>query len=134
VATVSEKRRPLPVDALVRNAIFSATHAITIDAPPERVWPWIAQMGGGRAGWYSWGAIDNGGTPRATRVVRELPASAAGHITPAVSGAGDAFVVSAVDPARDLVLTAPDGRGGHAVAWEHRLEPLSSGRTRLVAR
>jgi pimeloyl-ACP methyl ester carboxylesterase len=43
VATASEKRRALPVDALVPNAIFSATHAITIDAPPEQVWPFFVE-------------------------------------------------------------------------------------------
>ena len=50
VATTLEKRRPLAVDAIIRNPIFTSTLPITIDAPPERVWPWIAQMGGGRAG------------------------------------------------------------------------------------
>ena len=53
---------------------------------------------------------------------------------PAVAGATDAFVVAAVDPPRELVLTVPDGHGGNAVAWEHLLEPLDSGRTRLIVR
>jgi hypothetical protein len=66
IATTLEKRRPLPVDTLVPEPIFASTHAITIDAPPERVWPWIAQMGACRAGWYSWDRIDNGGTRRAS--------------------------------------------------------------------
>lgn len=56
IATTLEKRRPLPGDGMVPNPIFTSTHAVTIDAPPEDVWPWIAQMGGGRAGWYSWGS------------------------------------------------------------------------------
>ena len=38
---------------------------------------------------------------------------------PAIPGAAHAFVVAAVGPLRDLVLTVPDGRGGNAVAWEH---------------
>jgi pimeloyl-ACP methyl ester carboxylesterase len=134
VATAPERRRPLPVDALVPNPLFSATHAITIDAPPEQVWPWIAQMGGGRAGWYSWDAIDNGGMPSARRVVPELQAIVPGDVMPAIPGADDAFVVAAVDPPRDLILTAPDGHGGNAVAWEHVLTPLDGGRTRLIAR
>src|SRR5262245_14902770 len=134
IATAAEKRRPFPVDALVPDPIFTSTHAITIDAPPERVWPWIAQMGGGRAGWYSWDAIDNGGTPSATRILPDLQTIIRGDVMPAIPGAGDAFVVAAVDPPRDLTLTVPDGRGGHAVAWEHFLEPLDSGRTRLIVR
>jgi hypothetical protein len=54
-----------------------------------------------------------------------------GDIMAAVPGAQDAFVVATVDPPRDLVLTVPDG---HAVAWEHVLEPLDGGRTRLIVR
>ncbi|HEY7497527.1 MAG TPA: DUF998 domain-containing protein [Vicinamibacterales bacterium] len=76
-AIAAERRRPLPADGMVPNPIFTSSRAITIDAPPEHVWPWIAQMGAGRAGWYSWDAIDNGGAP---------------------SGATDAFVVAAIDP------------------------------------
>jgi hypothetical protein len=134
IPTSLEKRRPLPVDALVPEPIFASTHAITIDAPPEQVWPWIAQMGAGRAGWYSWDAVDNGGAPSRTRIVPELQFVAPGDIMPAIPGARDAFVVAAVDPPRDLVLTVPDGHGGSAVGWEHVLDPLPGGRTRLIVR
>jgi hypothetical protein len=124
----------MPVDTLVPEPIFESTHAVTIDASPERVWPWIAQMGAGRAGWYSWDAIDNGGAPSRTRIVPELQSLARGDIVPAVPGAQDAFVVAAVDPPRDLVLTVPDGHGGTAVGWEHALDPLPGERTRLIVR
>jgi hypothetical protein len=134
IPTSLEKRRRLPGDALVPEPIFVSTHAITIDAPPERVWRWIAQMGAGRAGWYSWDAIDNGGAPSATGIIPALQTVASGDVMPAVPGATDAFVVAAVDPPRDLVLTVPDGRGGSAVAWEHLLDPLPGGRTRLIVR
>ena len=134
IATTVEKRRPLPVDTLVPDPIFTSTHAITIDAPPVQVWPWIAQMGAGRAGWYSWDAIDNGGTPSATSIRPDLQTVVAGDVMPATPGATDAFVVAAVDPPRELVLTVPDGRGGNAVAWEHVLDPLPGGRTRLLVR
>lgn len=134
MATAFEQRRPLLVDALVPDALFTSTHAITIDAPAEQVWPWIAQMGAGRAGWYSWDAIDNGGTPSATRVLAEFQTVIPGDVMPAVPGATHAFVVSAVEPPKDLVLTVPDGHGGHAVAWEHALIPLEGGRTRLLVR
>ena len=133
-ASRAERRRPLPVDALIPEPIFTSTHAITIDAPPERVWPWIAQMGAGRAGWYSWDAIDNGGTPSATSIMPAFQTVVSGDVMPAIPGATDAFVVAAVDAPRDLVLTVPDGRGGNAVAWEHVLDPLPGGRTRLIVR
>ena len=134
VATAVEKRRPLPGDGMVSNPIFTSTHAITIDAPREDVWPWIAQMGGGRAGWYSWDSIDNGGTPSSTSIVPALQAVVPGDVMPAVPGATDAFVVAAVEPPRDLVLTVPNGQGGNAVVWEHFLETLDGGRTRLIVR
>src|SRR5687767_2302830 len=104
-ATTPEKRRPLPADALVPEPLFTSTRAITIDAPPDQVWPWIVQMGTGRAGWCSWDVIDNGGTPSATSILPSFQTVVAGDVIPAIPGAADAFVVAAVDPLRDLVLT-----------------------------
>jgi hypothetical protein len=115
VATMVEKRRPLRVDTMIPDPLFTSTHAITIDAAPEQVWPWIAPMGAGRGGWYSWDAINNGGTPSAARVSPDLQAVEPGDIMPAVPGATDAVVVSAVEPPRDLVLTVPDGHGGRGI-------------------
>lgn len=43
-ATKAEARAPLPGDHLVARARFRATRAITIDAPPEAVWPWLGVM------------------------------------------------------------------------------------------
>jgi hypothetical protein len=117
-ATRAERARRLPGDEIVPAPFFSATHAITIEAPPDKVWPWLAQMGAGRAGWYSWDAIDNGGQRSAAHVVADLQAIAPGDVMPGAPGADDAFVVEVADPGRDLILTAPDGVGGHAVSWE----------------
>jgi hypothetical protein len=33
--------------------VVNTTHAVTIDAPPSAIWPWIVQAGYGRAGWYT---------------------------------------------------------------------------------
>ncbi len=44
---------PLPGDDLVRSPLVQTTHAVTINAPPQLVWPWLAQTGQGRAGFYS---------------------------------------------------------------------------------
>jgi hypothetical protein len=82
-ATAVERRRSFRVDGIVPDPIVTSTHAITIDAPPEQVWPWIAQMGAGRAGWHSWDLIDNGGTPSAWRVVSELQTVVPGNVMPA---------------------------------------------------
>src|SRR3954471_13109894 len=52
-ATPEERHRALPGDQLCENPHGQTTHAITIDAPPGQVWPWLVQMGWGRAQWYT---------------------------------------------------------------------------------
>jgi hypothetical protein len=44
-AADAEVSGPMPGDEIVPKASFNATRAITIDAPPEKVWPWIVQIG-----------------------------------------------------------------------------------------
>ena len=44
---------PLPGDDVVESPVIEATHAITVDSPPEKIWPWLMQTGQGRAGFYS---------------------------------------------------------------------------------
>ncbi len=58
-ATPDERSKNLPGDHLVMQANSSATRAITIGAPPERVWPWIVQIGQGRGGFYSYTWLEN---------------------------------------------------------------------------
>lgn len=43
---------PMPGDALVPDATHTIDRATTLPAPAEQVWPWIVQLGKGRAGWY----------------------------------------------------------------------------------
>jgi hypothetical protein len=75
-STREEQDRPLPGDYCTPKPMAVTTHAITIDAPPERVWPWLVQMGWGRGGWYTARWVDralfpkNG--PSADRIVPEL--------------------------------------------------------------
>jgi hypothetical protein len=58
-ATPEEVARPLPGDELLREADIVATRAIGIDAPPSAIWPWLVQMGPGRAGAYTYDRIEN---------------------------------------------------------------------------
>ena len=53
-ATDEESEGPLPGDDLIEKADLIATRAITIRASAEKVWPWIAQLGQGRGGFYSY--------------------------------------------------------------------------------
>ncbi len=133
-ASDAERSRAFPGDRRIPSPVLSVTHGITIDVTRDRVWPWLAQMGAGRAGWYSWDRIDNGGVASAERLVPELQRIAVGDVLPAVPGATDAFVVAAVDPPGELLLEVPDGRGGLLATWEHVLEPVDGLRTRLLCR
>ena len=98
------------------------------------VWPWLAQMGGGRAGWYSYDAIDNGGHPSAERIDPELQQLKAGDIFPFLPGSPDGFVVLACAPGRSLLLAALGPNGAPVVTWAFVLEPCRAGSTRLLVR
>jgi hypothetical protein len=58
-ATEAEVARALPGDGLTSDPNLLWTNAITVDVPPERVWPWIAQIGDTRGGFYSYTFIEN---------------------------------------------------------------------------
>jgi hypothetical protein len=71
-ATTTEAARPLPGDQLMTRPGFSATRAITIAARPEHIWPWLVQLGSGRAGWYAIDRINNARVPSAQAIRPEL--------------------------------------------------------------
>jgi hypothetical protein len=133
-ATPEERLRSLPGDELIPAAVGSLTNAVTIARPPADVWPWLAQMGAGRAGWYSYDWLDNGGRPSAWRIKPDLQAPATGDVFPALPGRRDGFTLVAQDPQRSLVLSWPKPEGGHAVTWSFVLDPLGGSRTRLLVR
>jgi hypothetical protein len=58
-ATDQELDESLPGDELVANVDLSATRAISISASADQVWPWIAQLGQGRGGFYSYDFLEN---------------------------------------------------------------------------
>jgi hypothetical protein len=69
-------------DNLCLDATLIATRSITINAVPQDVFPWIRQMGFGRAGWYSYDWIDNLGRKSATRVHDEWQSVQSGDKVP----------------------------------------------------
>ena len=58
-ATPDEVASNLPGDELLPDADVVTTRAIPIQAPPDRIWPWLVQMGNGRAGTYTYDWIQN---------------------------------------------------------------------------
>lgn len=93
--------RPLPGDELVPDAAAIDTRGITIEAPPDVVWPWLVQMGYGRGGWYSYDALDMN-QPSATVIMPEHQQLAEGDIVPSFPGGG--FLVKTLEPGHALVL------------------------------
>ena len=85
----------------------STTRAITIDAPPVEVWPWLVQIGFGRAGWYSYDWIDNDGKPSADRIIDDLQGLTVGDRIPMTPDLG--FVVTVIDAPSILVSLGDDG-------------------------
>lgn len=57
--SLDEAKMPLPADEIIRAPKSVFTHAVKINAPAKYVWPWIAQIGQGRGGFYSYEALEN---------------------------------------------------------------------------
>ena len=105
-ATPDETIGTYPGDELVPDPDGGATMATILAAPPERVWPWLAQMGGGRAGWYSWDWLDNNAEPSADRIVPEWQNLEVGRH---LKGPTNWWIVVALEPNRTLVLQSSYG-------------------------
>ena len=82
-ATEGEIESSVIGDDLCSDATLVATRSITIAAPPEKVFPWIRQMGFGRAGWYSYDWLDNLGRKSATTIHDEWQTVESGDKIPA---------------------------------------------------
>lgn len=138
-ATDEETRRSLPGDELIADADLVATRGITVHTTAERVWPWIAQLGQGRGGFYSYDALENLAgchIHSADRILPALQAIQPGdevRLAPAV-----ALQVAAVDPGRSLVLSGGVTMGAapppYDFSWAFVLTERPDGTTRLVAR
>lgn len=143
-----EQERALPGDELLLDALASVTQGITIAAPPERIWPWLVQMGCRRAGFYSIDWLDNGGVRSAREIHPEWQNIRVGERLPATPEGADGFEVLRVDEPRALILGGLYDDAAESqlpfeakrperywqVTWAFVLEPLSTGDTRLIVR
>src|SRR6266702_247585 len=146
-ATSAEMQALLPGDALAPDAAEVETRAITIDAPPERVWPWLAQLGQGRAGFYSYRFLQNllgMQMPDGDRLLG-FPDPRPGDrllMSPRPSMGGRAYATyEEVLPRRALVLRTyslralgRDGMAPSSGSWAFVLQPEAGGKTRLLVR
>ncbi len=138
-ATDEEVQIALPGDGLVLRADVTATRAVTVRAAAADVWPWIAQLGQGRGGFYSYDFLENlvgCEIHSADRIVREWQPIDVGDEVKLHPEMG--LTVAAVEPGRALVL-----RGGvrmgekpspYDSTWAFVLRDGSGGTTRLVVR
>ena len=133
-ATPSERDRTLPGDRLISQPIGSVIHAITIRRPPHDVWPWLVQMGSGRAGWYAYDFIDNGGHGSADHILPEYQNISVGCVFPALPGITDVFTVVQYEPEQSLVLSWRSASGKYLTTWAFVLERLQPNSTRLIVR
>ncbi len=112
-STEEEAAQPLPGDDLIPRGRGGATMAITIDAPPDAIWPWLVQMGCDRAGWYSWDRLDNAGKPSAERIVPQWQTIKVGDRLASTPDGQFWFDVAQLDPGRVLILRASIDIVGH---------------------
>lgn len=139
-ATSEEAGGYLPGDGIIPDPETKATHAITIDAPPEAVWPWLVQMGQGRGGFYSYDWLENlvgADIHNVDRVVPEWQDLSVGdtvRLAPsdyAVEIPDSRPTVAVLDPGRALVLRSPVDPPTYT--WAFVLRPVDDG-TRFVVR
>jgi hypothetical protein len=131
-ATQEEINRAMPGDELDVHPAFLATRAITINATPHDIWPWLLQMGYTRAGYYGYDIIENLGSPRgihsAETILPEFQNFKVGDAVPISAAGGMTFF--AIEPDRYLTWTGEGSVGGFTWA----LYPIDSTHTRLVSR
>ncbi len=133
-ATGEEVQRPMPGDDEVKRPMIKSTHAVTINARPEEIWPWLVQIGTGRAGWYSYDWIENRmglNVSSADRILPEFQHLQVGDSIPLAPGIG--IPVKAIELNRSLLLVGHDPNIGEA-SWVFGLYPLDETHTRLVSR
>jgi len=139
-ATDEELERSYPGDELVPDPKWTANHAISIDATPEHIWPWIAQIGQGRGGFYAYQKLENlagSEIENTSRILKEHQHIRAGdpiklHVE------APPMTVAIVEEPTTLVLhgnpAEADGSAVLSTSWAFLLLEQPDGTTRLLSR
>ncbi|HZE07807.1 MAG TPA: hypothetical protein VE110_03525, partial [Gemmatimonadaceae bacterium] len=133
--TSAERGSALPGDEFVPVANYRIDHGITIDAPPEAVWPWLIQIGQDRAGFYSYSKLENAVGAHITnsnRIVTAWQSRHTGDLVPAVSAS---YLGGALGRPGWKVLKVVSGRALILDGWgAFVLEPVAQNKTRVLIR
>lgn len=142
-ATDEETRMTLPGDEVTGDADYQVTHAVTVNAPAGAIWPWLAQVGQGRGGFYSYSWLENLFGLRIRNADRVMPEFQHPEVGDFIRAAPPDWLggryaeyagwhVVVLEPGRALVLRPhPDIEDN---TWAFVLNPIDGGRTRLIAR
>jgi hypothetical protein len=137
-ATWHEVTASMPGDEVVPRAQFNATRAITINAGPAVVWPWIVQLGYGRGGFYTYDLVDNAGVPSADRVLAEYQRLGVGDLVPMFHDSHGLAIAYKVDSFESgswmLWVHRPHETDPPDSTWSWKLTLLPGDRTRLITR
>ena len=141
-ATTAEWERRWPGDDLVDAPRWQCLHAIDVAAPPEEVWPWVAQIGQGRGGFYSFERLENLVGCRIRNSNRILPEHQDLGAVEGIKLAAKAppMPLAVVEPGRGFVLHGRGDMGGAekgpdgATTWGVFVEPNGRGGSRVLSR
>lgn len=133
-ATLEEGTRTMPGDDLLPGANLQTTRAVTVQASPERIWPWLAQMGPRpRAGAYTYDWIERLlgiDIENSDRILPEFQHLEPGEVLALNKDGTNGLRLQTVEPGRCLVVqwTPADS------TWCFELCPAADGTTRLISR
>ncbi|MGI9579464.1 MAG: SRPBCC family protein [Microthrixaceae bacterium] len=146
-ATEAEIESPLPGDEHVPEPATQRTRAISIDASPEDVWPWVVQIGADRGGFYSYDWLENLFGLKihsAGQIVDAWQDLRVGEIVAADRRRSGGWAVAELEPGEVLALILADVSTGRAVTrdegmrweflWTFAVQPGPEGGTRLLVR
>ncbi len=142
-ASSGEALRAMAGDDLIRDPVLATTRAVSIEVEPDRVWPWLAQIGQGRGGFYSYEWLENLiglDIHNSDRIIPEMQDLHPGDLVPFWRGAGVRVVK--IEPGRLLVLAGTLNSAGGMDSgaepaggtWVFGLSATPNGSSRLVVR
>lgn len=132
-ATAEEATRSLPYDDLVPNPTWNSTRVVTVEATPEQIWPWLVQVGWGKAGYYGYDLIDNGGKPSSWEIMPEHQDLQIGTKFP--MSPFTAMYCRDFEEPRWLLLRMGDEDGSNDIgSFLYYLDPIDERHTRVMIR